>query len=542
MKPKLLSCLAIGTLLAVTFAVLILSTSHYSKSFHGSHHGKLSSHMAAQGFEVSNDIDITSRGLYIPPSPEHPIRLNPYNTTGTTETTKHPTSSHSKNVKQISYMMALHTAEQLTMSTSHFVEFMNLVHQWNMTGVEPVVYGSRMNGLRSMHAENIHGSVHYHQILNTSLMREKLNKCLAGRKNVSQESNTSQLFAPLSAFLRQSMRTITLVYFSRHMSVLGKQLHAAADALLNKNNKSDLPVTECTDILRESGISDRVEDLLNRELIIEGTSIENFTVVQAFCVRKVEISLVKIREEILTSIHRDKFNKIDVSIVFVSWQGKYTRPFTDMKSLYRCRLPSSQIEPSQQVMATSDKFLKSLGLKKQSYIAIHIRFEKLFRAAFEHQKDPRHFLDCCMLKLNALLKQVKVRNNQTSEGSTLLLHDYGNYGTDACQHGGWRSRPVCVNESRYLLSLLNESRASEFDPIKFDAPQNSGFVSLVEGVALAGGHSLIVLGGGSFQVSIAGRYADRLKHEHVKSGAVYSICTAHENVHNVQLDEIKECL
>ena len=535
MKPMLI-CLVIGTLLAVvTFAVLILSTS-YSRSLHGSDRGKLSSQVAAQGFEVSNDIDITSRGIYIPP-PEQPKRLNRYNTTST-ETTQHPTSSHSMiAAKQISYMMALHTAEQLTMSTSHFVEFMNLVHQWNLTGVEPVVYGSRMNGLRSIHAENILGSVHYHQILNTSLMREKLSKCLAGRKNASQESNTSQLFVPLSAFLRQSMRTITLVYFSRHINVLGKKLHAAAEALLNKNGRSGLPVTECTDILRESGISDRVEELLNRELIIEGESVENFTVIQAFCVRKVEISLDKIREEILTSIHRDKFNKIDVSIVFVSWQGKYTRTFTDMKSLYRCRLPSSQIEPSQQVMATSDKFLKSLGLKKQSYIAIHIRFEKLFKTAFEHQKDPRHFLDCCMLKLNALLKQVKERNNFTSEGSTLLLHDYGHYGTDACQHGGWQSRPVCVNESRYLLSLLNESRASEFDPVKFDAPQNSGFVSLVEGVALAGGQSLVVLGGGSFQISIMGRYADQLKREHAKSGTVYSICTAHENVHNLELDE-----
>ena len=118
-------------------------------------------------------------------------------------------------------MMALHIVERLTMSTSHFVEFMNLVHQWNLTGVEPVVYGSRMNALRSMHAENIPGSVHYHQILNTSLMREKLTKCLAGHNNVSQGSKNSQLFVPLSVYLRQLLGSITLVYFSKHMNVLG---------------------------------------------------------------------------------------------------------------------------------------------------------------------------------------------------------------------------------------------------------------------------------------------------------------------------------
>jgi hypothetical protein len=539
MKPKLLSCLAIGTLLAVTFAIVILITP-YGKSLSGNH---ISPHRA---FDESHATDTTLRGIYIPPPEHQKLRVNPDNnitTTTVTETVVYPTSNNS--VQHTPYMLALHTAEQLTMSTSHFVEFMNLVHQWNMTGVEPVVYGSRMNGLRSMHAENIPGSVHYHTILNTSLMRERLSKCLlTGRTNVSQESNTSQLFVPLKVFLRQSMRKIALVYFSRHMSVLGKQLHAAADALLNKNSKSDIPVAECTGILRESGISGQVENLLNRELIIEGANtIENFTVVQAFCVRKVEISLLKLKDEVLTLIHRDRFNQIDASIIFVSWQGKFTRKFTDVNTLYRCRLPSSQIEPSQQVMATSDQFLKSLGLKKRSYISIHIRFEKLFRVAFGPRKDSRRFLNCCMLKLNALLKQVKKLNNLTSEGSTLLLHDYGSYGTDACQHkGGWRSRLVCVNDSQHLLSLLNESRVSEFDPVKFDAPQNSGFVSLVEGVSLAGGHSLIVLGGGSFQVSIVGRYTDRLKREHAKSGAVYSICTARDNVHNLELGEIKECL
>ena len=537
MKPKLLSCLAVGTVLAVTVIIVILNTP-YGKSLTDSGSNRISSH---RKFEVSmtSATDITSRGIYIPPPKQ---KHNPYNIIIATTTQKmYPTSSDSPRTP---YMLALHTAEQLTMSTSHFVEFMNLVNQWNMTGVEPVVYGSRMNALRSMHAENIPGSVHYHMILNTSLMREKLSKCLTGRsENVSRESNAFQVFVPLSVFLRQSMRIVTLVYFSRHMSILGKKLHTTADALLNKDGKPELPVVECTDILRESGISGQAENLLNRELIIEGANtIENFIVIQAFCIRKVEVSLLKIREDVFTSIHRDRFNQTDVSIVFISWQGKFTRKFTDVNTLFRCRLPSSQIAPSQQVMTTSDQFLKSLGLKKRSYIAIHIRFEKLFKAAFGPQKEPRRFLNCCMLKLNALLKQVKKLNNFTSERSTLLLHDYGRYGTDACQHdGGWKSRPICVNESQHLLSLLNETRASEFDPIKFDAPQNPGFVSLVEGVSLARGHSLIVLGGGSFQVSIVGRYTDRLKREHAKSGAVYSICTAHDNVHNLELGEIKEC-
>ena len=253
---------------------------------------------------------------------------------------------------------------------------------------------------------------------------------------------------------------------------------------------------------------------------------------------KIKVSLAKIREHILSKIHRDRSQVIDVSVVFVSWQGRFTRPFTDMDTVHCCRLPINSITPNHLVISKSDQFTQSLGLQKHSYIGIHIRFEKLFETAFKYKKDPRHFLDCCMLRLNAVLKQLKILHNLTSEGSTLLLHDYGHHGTDVCQHdGGWKSRSVCTNDSKYLLSLLNESRASEFDLVKFDAPQNSGFVSLVEGLALAGGRSLVVVGGGSFQISII----DRFKSAH-RNAVYYSLCTAHENLPSLEADDIKECI
>ena len=74
-------------------------------------------------------------------------------------------------------MLALHTAEQLTNSFSHFIEFLNMAHQWNLTGVEPLVYQSRTFALRSMHPNDVNGSMYYHQLLNISIMRDKLNEC-----------------------------------------------------------------------------------------------------------------------------------------------------------------------------------------------------------------------------------------------------------------------------------------------------------------------------------------------------------------------------
>ena len=130
----------------------------------------------------------------------------------------------------ISYMLALHTAEQLTNGVSHFIEFLNMACQWNLTGVEPFVYQSRTFSLRSMHPNDVNGSVYYHQLLNTSLMRDKLTECLR-QIDATLNSNAinTQLFVPLSEFLIKSVRTITLVYFPKHMIVIGKDVQSNAD-------------------------------------------------------------------------------------------------------------------------------------------------------------------------------------------------------------------------------------------------------------------------------------------------------------------------
>ena len=56
-------------------------------------------------------------------------------------------------------------------------------------------------------------------------------------------------------------------------------------------------------------------------------------------------------------------------------------------------------------------------------------------------------------------------------------------------------------------------------------------------VELGGGPTVfVVIRGGSFcfQVSITGRFCKR---EHAKTGSVYSICIAHDNLHNLEIGE-----
>ena len=59
-----------------------------------------------------------------------------------------PSSNRPRSSGPKSYMLSLHYAEQLTNAVSHYFEFINLVADWNLTGVEPYIYNSRLFGLR----------------------------------------------------------------------------------------------------------------------------------------------------------------------------------------------------------------------------------------------------------------------------------------------------------------------------------------------------------------------------------------------------------
>ena len=448
------------------------------------------------------------------------------------------------------YMLALHTAEQLTMSTSHFIEFLNMVYQWNFTGVEPFVYRSRMFALRSMHQNDINGSVHYNKLMNTSFMREKLSECLQRSDKDGQNNYTTELLIPVKKFLNESERKITLVYFSKHINAIGSHIHYSVDTKL-KNLSTNDSVVDCSQISEESGLAREVERLLNQELLNVNLHDDKFAVVQAFCIMpSVKVSLTEIQTFVLEHIDRDVCGDIDTSIVFVSWQGKFTRQLPDVEQLHRCTLPTAKIPPSAEVVSATDRFLYSQDLQRSSYISVHIRFEKLFDHVYS-QNNPRQLLQCCMFKLDAVLRRMKEQYNLTSDSSTLLLHDYGHYGTDVCRHDGrWTSRDVCVDDVHNLLSVLNETEAVEFDPVKFNVPYNSGFVSRVEGLSLNGGRFLVVIGGGSYQTSIVNRFLEGNSSKRSKlDGAkrqketvVYRLCAkVDEKFPGVDFDKIKEC-
>ena len=394
-----------------------------------------------------------------------------------------------------SYMLSFHYAEQLTNAVSHYIEFINLVADWNLTGVEPYIYNSRLFGLRYLLPATsfFKWSLHF----NTSSLNTDLSSCL--KRDNDTEKGRPILFEPFSEFLSRSHRYIVIVYFTKHMPILSRKIHKAMDSSVNFGKD---PICDCTDTARNKGMSQQVEKLLDREFVLERTSDPdwlsskvNFTVVQAFCVNKnAPISLVQLRDYVLSHIRHDASgNKLQVSILFISWQGMYTHTFTDPITMSKCRINGAQLVYSNKVLDTANQFIHSLGLHESSYVSVQIRFEQVF---MNHL--PEAVYQCCMKKLNILLGMVQQKYNITSK-RTLLVKDYGPYGSDTCRYDGtYRALSLCKEKSSKLLSLLNITLA-EFDPVAFDAPVNSGFVSLVEASSLFGGRALITIGRGAYQ-------------------------------------------
>ena len=394
-----------------------------------------------------------------------------------------------------SYMLSLNYAEQLGNAVSHYVRFINLVAGWNLTGVEPYFYNSRLFGLRYIRPTT--SLFKCSLLLNTSSLNTELSSCLERANDA--EKGSPILFEPLSEFLSRSQRYIVTVYFTKHMPVFSREIHKAMDSSVNFGDK---PICDCTNTARDKGMSQQVEKLLDQELVLERTSNPdwlpqskaNFTVVQAFCVNKsTPISLVQLRDYVLSHIgHDDDGNKLQVSILFISWQGRFTHTFTDPITMNKCK---TQLVYSDKVLDTANQFIHSLDLHESSYVSVHIRFGHVFK---DRKSDPEAVYQCCMRKLNVLLSMVQQKYNITSK-RTLLMKDFGHYGSDACLYeGSFREVSICTSKSSELLSLLNVTLA-EFDPVAFDAPVNSGFVSLVEASSLFSGRALITIGGGTYQ-------------------------------------------
>ena len=242
------------------------------------------------------------------------------------------------------YIFTLRIPEQMTMSSIHFHQFLNVINDWNFTGVEPFVYSdkSTLYGLRSSHANNPKGSIPYNKLYNSTLQNKYLSECMK-READPETGAIPSLFVPMVEFLRSSYRKVVLVHFAGHVGSEVIPFWACWRVDLEVNKQKE-PFVDCSSAAEKHGMFIRVEQLLSKEGEIERLhpsmegwpplprQLPKFKVVQAFCIKQgVRISLRDLKTFIFDRVgaHKAADGTNEFSIAFISWQGRFTHPLVD---------------------------------------------------------------------------------------------------------------------------------------------------------------------------------------------------------------------
>ena len=409
------------------------------------------------------------------------------------------------------YMLTLRIPEQMTMSSIHFHQFLNVANDWNFTGVEPFAYSasSTLYGLRSSHANDPKGSIPFNKLYNSTLHNKYLGECM--KRQPDPETGIPILFVPMVDFLRSSYRKLVLVHFVAHAGpqVIPSQTCSRVDGEVNGQKEAYI---DCSSAAKTHGMFSTVEQLLSKEEGLERSypsldgspplpeHLEEFKVVQAFCIKQgIKISLRRFKKFVFDHVgaHRLDNGTNEFSIIFISWQGRFTHPLvdSDVKNyINNCRIPFGTPFYSDYVMNAAKRYVESLNLHGQPYLSMHIRFEKLIeRAGFNRQRAVK-YVDCCMKRLNSAIS-VLMTNFSIPKGNVVLNWDYSPFGSTVC--------PIrhCKELANDNLKKLNV-KPSFVDPKKIGLPVHRGLIALIEMNVLYSGKVLLTAGYGSYQLTI----------------------------------------
>ena len=396
-------------------------------------------------------------------------------------------------------MLSLTYEEQLTNAFYHYNEFLNLAIRGNFTAVKPFVSHSRLYGVQTLQP----GSHDIELLMDMKTLEKDFLQCIG--------DNRTTLIEPMDSFLQNSFRKIVVVYFSHHALPFHKWIGVPESLYLSLKKvftDDTKPIVTCTKEVKDSLVP-AVEKVLQKEQAKLKQSISKehlFKVQEVLCIHsRAPLTLVQLMDHIVQYL---KTTGDEASVLFTSWQGKFTRKFPDLKTITHC---VQLFQYSDKVKNLAAQFQQTRGLQPNKFISLHIRFEKVYEFGFlrRHPNETAYY-QCCMTRVKLLLEALSDKLN-IPLNQTLFLKDYSslNLGTDSCHfQGHWQKGQVCIAEMKKLLPLLPVS-VSEFDPKAYEGASwenNSGFVALVEQASLLEGRVLVTVGGGAFQGQLIHRY------------------------------------
>ena len=370
------------------------------------------------------------------------------------------------------YVIAIDYWEQLTMATNNLFTLLWFCKQWNASVIVPYVKDSHFYGLwKRWNSETA-------LPLDLLYDRSQLNSLLEGYRLPP--------LVTMETFLTKAKRSLIVLQFFYNGDKLGRR---KADLMLRFN---EAYVYDCTIYMKNS--LDTFVKILNER------ATSSFSVKACYCVNAShEIYPDKLAE--IIGIQGDS----DASVIFKNWRGiSESGPITTangyqkkgrlfVPGLEKAAIPNGgtvALPYSSYVRRNASNFIRSLNIEAE-FVVVHLRSERLG----ERDERINGYFAQCWAEVSKILQEDILSEHPNI--TVLYFTDYGLLGSSSCL------RKNCSG-ARIANAMLakNGLKATRFDPAKFNAVSDSGFVALVEQCVMAMSRYLLLVGGGSFQTQI----------------------------------------
>lgn len=411
------------------------------------------------------------------------------------------------------FILPVSVDQQLTGGLKGFMNLASFGAAFNLSTVEPFVWGSRLSGVPDSKYANVEREkemLHLSDLYDGVALAEHFKQC-------SKEKN--HVLSNFETFIRNASRAVILLIMVRTEPNLREIFKKY------KNEK----IVSLKSFNEYPQLNNRYKDLkmLNKwnTYILEKSKIISSRREEFIFTRIVVIDSHPM-EPLKFSVIREKFGQIldehireysSATVLVANWRA-VTKDRAIASFYYFPGYPwgpchyTDLIEHSLRVVNASREFARNLtsGVDHRRHrrrlLGVHIRGERVIT---EYKGNASH----CLTALGSLLGQL----NQAGNFTTIIIHDLTNVGTDSCYGNCAKKRKLFVRGINHLGYPV-----ATFDPELYpSAVNNRGFASFVEKEYLANVDVLVTVGWGGFQHSLFQRF----KHRHNRSDKdLHQIC------------------
>ena len=402
------------------------------------------------------------------------------------------------------YLMARSYEQQMTSGILLFFELSNIAARLNLSTIEPFVQGTFLRGIPDLNPQHEdYGFWTLSKFYDLDHLQTTLKSCSSLRQLVS-----------FNTVFRKPLHNVVIVYF-------------LTDGY--KYFKDYFPGRKYPNIVELDHKKVTGNTRVKKTLTILNTCMKHFSKLQQKQLPQFHhprvlltdarpfhsLSLSAVTEEIGSIVSEEVNKSGPILVIFDSWRGHMPENY----SSFFYYMPDFHLNPpacgarsmhhSKAVIEAAHDFSQSLS-QTQPLIGVHIRGERLLidtKGNFYH----------CLHQLTTLLKTLTNTRKIPSE-RVYVFHDLGDFGTKTCTYGH------CARRRSKLLSQIHKLPypVRSYDPTMYKSvPVSPAFASFVEREYLAHVDTLVMVGGGGFQLSIEGRF---LTNSDSARGKYYRVC------------------